>query len=378
MAKEKISGKNEGNKAQSLMDKILKETSLKYACKLEDSQIMEEDKPVITPYPMLNLMLSGKLFDGGILPGIVQFCGDSKTFKSNFLLLLVGEYLRKHPDAVFCYFDNEMGLRKLNFDMFNIPTNQTLHLPFEDLESLIESMTKIIDDLAKGEKIIIGCDSLGLTSTRREKKAIDEDRAQTDDLSKPKMMKKLFRVITPKILLKKIPAFFINHIYSSLDPYSSENKVISGGKGSVLASNTIGIITKQKLKDGDELIGYRFVITLAKSRLTKDNIKIPITVRWDGGVSRFSGLDVLASALGVIEKCKDGKKSAYQYTQLNGEVIKVTEKEIDMAESFWNIVFKETDLAYRIESLYSLNGSPKEVVEIESEDVVVSLEDLDD
>ncbi|MGK3946468.1 hypothetical protein ABK046_49940, partial [Streptomyces caeruleatus] len=82
---------------------------------LIDSQILQEDAPTDTGYPMMNLALKGKIDGGGISSGIVQFCGGSKTYKSSFMLLLVGAYLKAHPDAIFVYFDNEFGTRAKYF-----------------------------------------------------------------------------------------------------------------------------------------------------------------------------------------------------------------------------------------------------------------------
>jgi hypothetical protein len=103
------------SKAQSLMDRILKNTTLKHTCRLEDSQVLNEDIPTDTGYPMMNLALKGKIEGGGIFSGIIQFCGLSKTYKSSFLLLLVGAYLKEHKDAIFLFFDNEFGTRKKYF-----------------------------------------------------------------------------------------------------------------------------------------------------------------------------------------------------------------------------------------------------------------------
>ena len=82
MAKEKILGKTEGNKAQSLMDRMLKNSTLKHAAMLSESEILNEMPAVPTRIPMLNLALNGKI-DGGISRGLVMLAGASKSFKTS-------------------------------------------------------------------------------------------------------------------------------------------------------------------------------------------------------------------------------------------------------------------------------------------------------
>ena len=135
MAKEKVLGNNL-NKSSNLMERILKNSTLKHANRLIDSQILQDETPTDTGYPMMNLALKGKIYGGGISSGIIQFCGVSKSFKSSFMLMLVGAYLREHKDAIFVYFDNEFGTRQKYFEQFDIPVYRCCPLPFESIEEL--------------------------------------------------------------------------------------------------------------------------------------------------------------------------------------------------------------------------------------------------
>ena len=355
MAKEKKEKEISGmGKASKLMEKILKNSTIERACRIEESQIYDPIVPVKTRVPMLNLALSGKLLDGGITPGIIQFCGPSKSFKSSFSLELVASYLEADPENCAILFDNELGTRPAYFQAFGVDTSRLIWIPFQDIEELSFELTKQLDGLEEGDKVIFCVDSLGQAASKRERTNLEEESGKMD-LSRPRSIKALFRVITPKICLKQVPAIFVNHTYGSIGGYISVD-VIGGGQGSILASNSIFIIGKQKLKEGDSHVGYKFALKVFKSRDIKDNAVIPINVTWDGGINKWSGLALLAESFKIIEKVKEGRSPAYQYETLSGNIIKVLEKDIDIDDEFWETVFKETDLAFKIESSYKVGS----------------------
>jgi hypothetical protein len=124
---------------------------------------------------------------------------------------------------------------------------------------------------------------------------------------------------------------------------------------------------KQKLKEGETHVGYKFMLKVNKSRDLKDNVVIPFSIKWDGTLSKYSGMDVIAENFGIIEKCKEGKRSAFQYETLSGEVLKVLEKDIDDAKDFWEIIMKETDLVYRIEKMYQIGKASNDILNIEAD-----------
>ena len=370
MAKEK-SGKDAGNngmnKAQNLMERMLKNSTIKLTSPLVDTTIINETEPIQTKIPMLNLALSGKL-KGGIQPGIVQLCGESRTFKSSFALTLAAAFLDSDPTAIVVFFDSEFGTKKEYFAAFGCDISRILWVPFQDIEELSFEYAKQLDGVTEDDKVMFICDSIGLSSSKRERENV-ENQLSKQDLSRPRALKSLFRIITPKILLKKKCAIFVNHIYMTLETYAQVQ--ISGGSGSVLASNTILVITKRKAKDGDEHVGYEFVLKIFKSRSIRDNASIPIRVTFEGGIANYSGLCVLAESLGVIRKGRDGRSGAYVYDSLSGEEVKSLFKEVDSDQEFWELIFKETDLEYRIENMYKFGSSEK--IDVEAE-VDISLE----
>ena len=95
-------------------------------------------------------------------------------------------------------------------------------------------------------------------------------------------------MITPYLTMKNIPVLAVNHTYKEIGLFPKD--VVGGGTGIYYSADNIWIIGRQQDKVGTEIKGYHFVIKVEKSRYVKEQSKIPISVSWEGGVQRFSGL----------------------------------------------------------------------------------------
>jgi hypothetical protein len=91
-----------------------------------------------------------------------------------------------------------------------------------------------------------------------------------------------------------------------MQQYAFENGVISHNTGSYYSADNIWVIGRQQEKDGTEIAGYHFIINIEKSRYVKEKSKIPITISWEGGINRWSGLFDVALEGGYIVKPKNG------------------------------------------------------------------------
>jgi hypothetical protein len=87
--------------------------------------------------------------------------------------------------------------------------------------------------------------------------------------------------------------------------------------------------------------------------MVKEKSKIPITVSWDGGIAKYSGMLDVAVAGGYVAKPSNGWYCAVDRN--TGELMqpKVREKDT-MQEEFWKPIFASTDLADFIKSQYSI------------------------
>jgi hypothetical protein len=159
-------------------------------------------------------------------------------------------------------------------------------------------------------------------------------------------------MITPHLSLKDIPMVVINHTYKEIGLYPKD--IVGGGTGSYYGSDNIWILGRQQDKDADGINGYHFVINVEKSRYVKEKSKIPITVSFDGGINRWSGLLDVALDGGFIIKPKNGWYAVVDRT--TGEVKAPNMRAGDIVDNkdFWMKIFKETDFSQYIEKTYRM------------------------
>lgn len=117
--------------------------------------------------------------------------------------------------------------------------------------------------------------------------------------------------------------------------YILDNGLISHNTGGVYSSDSIFILGRQQEKQGQELLGYNFVINVEKSRRVKEKSKIPITVTFDGGISRYSGLLDVALDGNFVVKPSNGWYSRVDPETGEIEDKKFREKDTNNAE-FWS------------------------------------------
>ena len=146
-------------------------------------------------------------------------------------------------------------------------------------------------------------DSIGNLASKKEVDDALEEKSVAD-MTRAKSIKSLFRIITPHFTTKDIPCVVVNHTYQEQGLYPKT--IMSGGTGPMYSANTIFIIGRQQEKDGGELAGYNFIINVEKSRYVREKSKIPITVKFDGGLSRWSGLMDMALEGKFVVKPSNG------------------------------------------------------------------------
>ena len=126
------------------------------------------------------------------------------------------------------------------------------------------------------------------------------------------------------------------------------------------------IITYKREKVDKEIAGYHFIINIEKSRHVREKAKIPVSVTFEGGISKWSGLMDVAEAGGYIVKPKMGWYEAVD--PKTGEVLcdkMMRAKEIADNKEFWLMMFEKTDIATFIKEKYTM--ATKSLLEDDSE-----------
>ncbi len=317
----------------SILDKIKKNSTIKDTAILSKSKFFHKKDMIQTSVPALNIALAGSL-SGGLTPGLTTIAGPSRHFKTLFSLIMAKSYLDKYPESALLFYDSEFGTPQAYFASVGIDLDRVMHTPIKNVEELKFDLSTQVDGLTHDDKVIIIVDSVGNLASKKE---VDDalDGKSTADMTRAKQLKSLFRIVTPTLTINDIPLIVINHTYKTLELYAKD--VVSGGTGSMYSSDTVWIIGRQQEKEGSELLGYNFVINIEKSRFVKEKSKIPITVKFDGGISKWTGLLDMAEESGHIVKTKIGNGTAYSKVDIDtGEVEekKYRTKDTDTAD-FW-------------------------------------------
>jgi RecA/RadA recombinase len=346
----------------SLKEKLIKNSTIDLTATLEDSKIFTKKDMIPTSVPMINVALSGSV-DGGITPGLTMLAGPSKHFKTGFALLLASSFLKKYKDGVVLFYDSEFGTPQDYFKTFKIPLDAVVHTPITDVEELKFDVMQQLKNIERGDKVMIVIDSIGNLASKKE---VDDalDGKSVADMSRAKQLKSLFRMITPHLTLKDIPMAVINHTYKEIGLYPKD--IVGGGTGSYYSADAIWILGRQQDKDADGLSGFHFVINVEKSRYVKEKSKIPITVSFEGGINRWSGLLDVALDGGYIVKPKAGWYATVD--KETGEVKQPSMRAGDIVDNkdFWMKMFSETDFASYIEKNYKMAHGA--IMEDEDED----------
>lgn len=334
----------------SLLDKIKKNSTIKETAILSKSKFFNKKDLITTSVPMINVALSGNL-DGGLVPGLTVLAGPSKHFKTAFALLLAASYQKKYPESVILFYDSEFGSPQSYFKTFDIDMDRVIHTPITDIEQLKHDVMNQLQNIEPGERVMVIIDSVGNLASKKEVDDALEGKSVAD-MTRAKQMKSLFRMITPHLTIKDIPMVVVNHTYKEIGLYPKD--IVSGGTGVVYSADTIWILGRQQEKDGTEVIGYNFVINVEKSRFVKEKSKIPITVSFEGGIDRYSGLLDVALEGKFLVKPSNG-----WYSRVNVETGEIEEKKFRFKDTqnkdFWEPLLKNEKFKKYIKETYEVS-----------------------
>jgi len=155
----------------------------------------------------------------------------------------------------------------------------------------------------------------------------------------------------------------VNHTYKTIEMYSKD--VVSGGTGIVYSADTIWILGRQQEKDGTDLVGYNFIINVEKSRFVKEKSKIPITVSFEGGIEKYSGLLDVAIEGGFVQKPANGWYA--KVDMVTGELGNKVRIKDTLNKEFWDDILSNQKFKDYIKKTYEVSyGSILELDEKEA------------
>jgi len=333
----------------SILDKIKKNSTIKDSAILSESKFFKKKDMIPTSVPIINVALSGRL-DGGLTPGITMWAGPSKHFKTAFSLLMAKSYLDKYPDAALLFYDSEFGTPQSYFDTFGIDTSRVVHTPLTDVEQLKIDIMQQLQNVERGDHLIIVIDSIGNLASKKEVEDALEGKSVAD-MTRAKQMKSLFRMVTPHLNLKDIPLVVVNHTYMEIGLFPKA--IVGGGTGAMYSADNVYILGRQQEKEGTEIVGYNFIINVEKSRYVKEKSKIPVSVTFEGGLSKWSGLLDVALESGHVIKPSNGWYSKVDLETGVVEDKKYRIKDTD-SKDFWLPILTSKSFYDFIKNKYSI------------------------
>jgi RecA/RadA recombinase len=259
-------------------------------------------------------------------------------------------YMDKYPDSIALFYDSEFGTPQSYFESFNIDTDRVLHVPLKNIEELKFDIVNQLEDLDEKDNVYIMIDSIGNLASKKE---MDDarDGKSVADMTRAKQLKSLFRMVTPYLTLKDVPLIVVNHTYETQEMFSRQ--VVSGGTGVMYSADNVWIIGRRQNKKGAEIEGYDFVINVEKSRFVKEKSKIPISVTWEGGIKRNSGLLEVAVEGGFVVKPSNG-----WYSKVDLETGEVEDKKVRASETekskFWKDIVTHEKFKEFITNKYAI------------------------
>lgn len=346
----------------SLMKKMLANSPTKNASVMSESIFFNEKDIIPTDYPIINIAFSGDI-NGGITSGLSLLAGPSGVFKSLTSLICAKAYLDKYDDAVCVLLDSEGGITPSYLRAQGIDPTRVLHVPIEHLEMLKFELVKQLKELERGDKVIFIIDSIGNTGSLSEiQNALDEK--SVVEMQRAKVIKGMFRMVTPYLISKDVPCICIAHTYETMEIYSKQ--VISGGSGLRYSANTAFIFSKSQEKGSDgELDGWKFTINIDKSRFVREKSKLAFQVMFEGGIQKYSGLMDIALESGRVVKPKQG-----WYSRVDDDGV-VEDKKWRMKDTgtseFWDILLQSKSFNEWISARYKLSGSSSSINHINEE-----------
>lgn len=318
---------------------------MKLASKNEFAQLMgdnEEDKYATRDYIctgnwLLNAQISGDPFKGLGSARQWQLAGVNSSGKT-FLMRKTVSNAQK-MGYFFALLETEGANNdKSELKQSGIDTENMLLVPTPTVEEMATSLCNMVEDVNIGDKLIIGIDSLGNTSTLKE---IEDIMAGDDtaDMTRARKIRGMFRAFSLKASLKNIPVIILNHTYAVIGGFGGRET--GGGDGPKYNSSIINIFTKAQIQEKDNLTG-KTIITGAcitskaeKCRTAKEKTQIKFDIDFDEGLTLDSGM---------LQYCLDEKllikvKQSYVFNKDKvGKESWFTEKEIGPSKitiDFW-------------------------------------------
>jgi len=246
---------------------------------------------------LLNAQVSGDIF-GGVPEGRSTIFSGLPGSAKTFICCNAVREAQKQGYFIF-WIDTEAAIDLEMMERFNVDTKRLTLVP---LNTVLETSTYITnlcnniqDTMNKTKtkippKVMLVLDSLGNLSSDKEYNDVVAGSTK-QDMTKPKELRKLFRVITQSLGKLKIPMLVTNHVYEKIDFIGGT--AMTGGRGAEYnASIILEFVKKQLKEDGADKPRTGIIVTskVKKCRFVRAGIDIQFHVSFVRGMNPYVGL----------------------------------------------------------------------------------------
>ena len=286
---------------------------------VSDGTIYDNTSFIDTGCYLLNAQISSSIFKGIPTHKILTFAGESSTGKSFLLLGVIKKFLDEDPNSLVIFFESEGAIDREAIEERGIDSTRILFKPVESVEQFKNISTQFVKNYVKDKpedrpNLLMCLDSLGMLPSEKEVRDAEEGNDKSD-MTRPRIIKSLFRILTVKLASANIPLIVTNHVYDTMDKYGKP--VMGGGSGLKYAGSTILFFgkcqykekietdvveeepkvvdrskkeKKPKVKKTEEHMGILVKSTTIKGRDTKINKTIGLVIHAEYGLNKYTGL----------------------------------------------------------------------------------------
>ena len=210
-------------------DELIGITGNQYASKVSEGMLGSVNEYIDTGSYILNALISGSIHKGLPSNKITAFAGESATGKTFFILGIVRQFLSDNPSGGVLYFESESALTPEMIEERDIDKSRFIQLPVATIQDFAQQASRVVDrHIEKSEAPLLLClDSLGMLSTAKEVEDITVG-ANKVDMTKARIVKGAFRVLTLKLAKAGIPLLVTNHTYKQVGAMFPQD-IMGGG-----------------------------------------------------------------------------------------------------------------------------------------------------
>ena len=291
---------NEIDSTITTLDSIFDSINPGYGSLLSNDEYVTTSDWISTGSYTLNALISSSIFKGIPSGKITVFSGESASGKTLLALNTCREAIKKGYMILWC--DTENAIDKEQVESLGINPKMFRHQRFatntiEELTTYLVNVFAKLKELknskkeTENKKILIVIDSIGQLPSQKE---LQDSLSGSDkvDMTRAKMLKRLFRVITSDIAYLDIPVLMVNHVYANVGSFIG-GTIQSGGSGPMFSASIIVEFTKAQLKDGADAskrTGTIVTAKLVKGRFSTVGSKKKIHISFKKGVNPYIGL----------------------------------------------------------------------------------------